>query len=80
MKILHIVLSEYTTIGELNSGFLKIDKELTKNGCILMNSKKNAEENLKYQFENNLGSRVFWWEKANFEGAITFILNEAIFD
>jgi len=82
MKILHISLSEFTTLEELQTSFKNLGQEVNKNGCQLMSSKKKAEENLKYQYEkfNTLGSRIFWYEKGVFEGNETFILNEVVFD
>jgi hypothetical protein len=82
MKILHIGLSEYETLEELQTAFNNLGKEVNKNGCQLMSSKKKAEENLKYQYEkfNVLGSRIFWYERGLFEGKETFILNETVFD
>lgn len=82
MKILHIGLSEFTTLEQLQTAFYNLGEDVSKNGCQLMSSKKKAEENLKYQYEmfNTLGSRVFWYEKGNFEGTETFILNEVVFD
>lgn len=52
MKILHINLSEYTTLEELHTAFNELGPEVSKHGCQLMNSKKGAEKNLKYQYEN----------------------------
>ena len=82
MKILHIGLSEFTTLEELQTAFYNLGEEVNKNGCQLMSSKNKAEENLKYQFKkfNTLGSRIFWYEKGVFNDNETFILNEAIFD
>lgn len=82
MKILHIGLSEYKTLEELQTAFYNLGEEVNKNGCQLMSSKKKAEENLKYQHEkfNVLGSRIFWYEKDVLEGKEMFILNEAVYD
>jgi hypothetical protein len=82
MKILHIDLSEFTTLEDLLTAFHNLVEETNKNGCQLMDSKKNAEEHLRYQYKrfNTLGSRVFWYERGLFENKETFILNEAVFD
>jgi hypothetical protein len=82
MKIIHVGLTEFDTLEELENTFFNMDGEMTKNGCQLVSSKKKAEENLKFQFENlnKLGSRVFWHEKVDYEGRITYTINEAVFD
>ena len=82
MKILHIGLSEYDSLEELQNVFYNMNGEEIKNGCQLVSSKKKAEENLKHQFDkfNTLGSRIFWYDKCTFEDKTTYVLTEAIFD
>ena len=81
-KILHVMLTEHNSQEELTQAFWHMPKEMAKNGVQLASSKEQAVRNLNYQWEhfNHLGARVFWWEKAEYKGVVTFVMYEALFD
>lgn len=82
MKILHVMLNEYNSPEEVTQAFLDMPAEMKKNGARLVSSKKQAEHNLNYQWEHfkEFGARVFWWKKEEYNGVITFVMYEALFD
>jgi hypothetical protein len=76
------MLTEHNSPEEVTQAFWDMPAEMKKTGAGLASSKKQAEHNLNYQWEHfaHLGARVFWWEKAEYKGVVTFVMYEALFD
>jgi hypothetical protein len=76
------MLTEHDSLEEVTKAFMEMPEEMKKTGVQLVSSKKQSEHNLNYQWEHfaHLGARVFWWEKVEYNGVVTFVTYEALFD
>ncbi len=81
MDILHVFINEYDTPKDLEQALKGLD-ELCNYQWILASNNKDAERKLisKQDKRNNLKGRIFYTDKSEYKGNVTYRLFECLKD